>query len=270
MTFRAPPEARDWVRTIPGSYGGGLRALLALRERTPFAEQDLARIAPADVLTQRRIQASARAEGDHRFTMRDAITESGYRNVHCVAVACLVADALGEVAPQGPFQASWYRAAERGILAIFAASTQRAHVDSAFTAGFVFEIGDLLCEMYEATQRHSANEAAPESLPASANGDLASTDLAVALAERWRLPPEILEAVGGPPAEDGEPSILGLIETADRVMARLVAGEPASERPEDGIVMQRLEAMGGREWLDRSAQRLIDLAFVDDRLTKVA
>ncbi len=245
--------------------------MLALRERTRFAEQDLARAIPVDATMQRRLQVSSSALESQHFTMRDAITESGYRNVHSVVISCIVLDALNDLAPQRLHVEHWRRAAERGVISIYATAAHHAHWDIAFAAGFISEIGALLREIYEASDGAPA-AGVSASPPDSSAGDRdpIATDLALTFAEHWGLQGEMLELLGGPAAGGDEPSILALIETANRVGRRLHGGEPESAHPEDEVVVQRLEAIGGRTWVSANAHELISLAFVDDEISNAA
>lgn len=271
MTFRASAEARDWVRTIPRSYGANLRAMLALRERTRFAEQDLARAIPVDSSVQHRLQVASRALERQHFTMRDAIVESGYRNVHCVVVSCIALDALNELAPQRSYMPYWLRAAERGVISIYATAAHHAHWDVAFAAGFLSEVGTLLRQIYEASgDAPAAGVSAPPADTIAEDRDPIATDLALTFAEHWGLQGEMLELLGGSAAGGDEPSILAVIETANRVGRRLRGGEPESAHPEDEVVVQRLEAIGGRTWVSANAHELISLAFVDDAISDAA
>jgi len=271
LTFRASSEARDWVRTIPRSYGGALRAMLALRQRTRFAEQDLARAIPVDSTMQRRLQIASSALERQHFTMRDAINDSGYRSVHCVVVFRIVLDALKELSPQHAYAEHWLRAAERGVLSIFATAAHRAHWDVAFTAGLLSEIGVLLREMYESSSDSPASGlTAPPPHSNVGGGDPIATDLALTFAEHWGLPAELTEALGGPAVAGDEPSIFALIETANRVGRRLRGDAPESARAEDDVVIERLEAIGGSAWVSASARELIELAFVNGEVADVA
>ena len=259
------------MRTIPRSYGGALRAMLALRQRTRFAEQDLARAIPVDATMQRRLQVASSALDRQHFTMRDAISDSGYRSVHCVVAFCIVLDALKELAPQRVYVEHWQRAAERGVLSIYATAAHRAHWDVAFTAGLLSEIGVLLREMYEASSDSSAaGVTAPSPHPNAGGRDPIATDLALTFAEYWGLPAELAEALGGPAVASDEPSILALIETANRVGRRLRGDGPEIARAEDDVVIERLEAIGGIAWVSANARELIELAFVNGEIADVA
>lgn len=271
MTFRASSEARDWVRTTRRDRAYVLCNLLALREGDEFAAQELARLIPADARAHRRLQAATDASEHRLFTVRDGIARSGYRSVHSVSIACLVLDALGETAPQRPNVDFWLRAAERGVLAILAGHAHRAHVDVAFAAGFLADVGILMLAMFERLERGtSGDEVGLEVHAAAARRGGPGAELGAVLAEHWGLPPELAEAMGGPPADGPGVSIREVMASAERAAAWTRGGDRPAAGSVDETLLHMLEAQGGQPWLAGRSRRFVELAFVDDGVTDAA
>ncbi len=273
MQLRASPEAVEWVRARLRSRAPLMHPLLALTEDHKFAEQELAQLVPLDETTRLRLGASGDTPEGRRLTMRDTIAASGYRLVHSVTIACVFVDQLNRLTRQFPYRGFWRRASAIGLLTMYGARVDREHIDLAYSAGFLSDVGSLLAAVHAAGENErAAREATSEriSVAIPPAPQAVATELATTLAELWHMPPVLREAMGGPSAESSQTPILELIASARRLAAEHLDGGPPATEPRDLETWAWVEEQGGADWLLEEARGIIYLAFVDDRPSRAA
>jgi HD-like signal output (HDOD) protein len=204
------------LRPLSGTAG----KVLALSEGDRFSAQQLAEVVIAEpVLATRvlRIANSAFYGAPRRIaSVREAIVLIGFPTVHATALAvCLVDACPRPSAIDG--RRFWKHSVSVATLAEELAKHSGAGVDQAFTAGIIHNIGRLAFAQVEPRGFREA-VAYARTLGASvhqAQIDLfgyTDADLGAALAERWDLPPALIEAIG-----ESEPGARGLGPVAQAV-----------------------------------------------------
>ncbi len=177
--------------------------VLEIAESDHFSAHELAHAISSDAAltaTLLRLSNSAYYGFPRRITtVRDAVVLLGFRAVRSATLAACVVDAFpgGEVVD--PLQA-WRYAITVGLLSEVLARSTRQHMDEAFTAGMLHNIGRLALDqhrpaMLEASKRVA--EGRDISIPEAQQQVLGFTDaeLGGALALHWSFPPELAASV---------------------------------------------------------------------------
>src|SRR5690606_16534044 len=101
MTTTAAASVSERLDAIARRYPStGIRALLSLRGRDPFARQELAQLISRDTTLTERLHTSYRESRVNRpsnqpFTARDILDHWGYRVVHTSTVGNAISDIIG-------------------------------------------------------------------------------------------------------------------------------------------------------------------------------
>ncbi len=261
------------ARQQPGAELRSLQRLLALREESPFALQTLGDVCAADEQQANRLRvASSHYAGTRLVTIRDALREHGYRNVYCVSlVGCFVGAV--DAAMLAPAHAGWWRHAVRlAVIAQAVARGTNAHLDTAFAAGLVADLGDLLLPAYFPDLHAEAQRFGPGAANERAAWGYTRHDVAAGFVAGWGFPDETVDAIAGRPcarcADRHPPQLVDVLERAHRVERRYLdhCGSPEGPTqifPDEPVLAAYLEGHGGLHWLHVLTENMLETAFVD-------
>ncbi|MDA0269456.1 MAG: HDOD domain-containing protein [Chloroflexi bacterium] len=190
--------------------------ILALSGRADFSAHDLAAIIASDqALTTRllRLANSAYYGAPRRIgTVRDAVVLLGFRAVQQVALASCMMQ-RGRPSTHLDYERFWHFSITTALLAEVLARVDGEHLDVAFTAGVVHNVGLLALDQHRPDLLGEAiarSRAEPTSVHQAEHALLGYTDadLGAALVEHWNFPSTLVEAVrdharplDDPPAE---------------------------------------------------------------------
>ena len=132
-------------------------------------------------------------------TVRDAVVLLGFRTIRSTALASSVMDTMhgpGDV-DQERF---WRYSVTVGVLAELLSRAGRQHLDEAFTAGVLHNIGRLALDQHRPGALASARQmAAAQGIPVVRAEEVilgyTDADLGAALATHWNFPPALCEAI---------------------------------------------------------------------------
>ena len=255
--------------------------VLELAEGDRFSAHELAQaIASDQALTAKvlRLSNSAYYGFPRRITtVRDAVVLLGFRAVRSATLASCVIDTLpgGEVLD--PVRA-WRFSVTVGMLAEVLSRATREHVDEAFTAGVLHNIGRLALDQRRPRLLERAIRLAAErqiTLPEAEREVLGFTDaeLGGALALHWNFPPDLADAVGRHQLDVNalpDPRSLVAFVIRARLFARasgITDGveAPSTERPapEWGVppISRTLAQTGGMEGIEEKVAAFVEGAL---------
>jgi HD-like signal output (HDOD) protein len=189
MSTVSYPSLEQLVLTVGSSRPRDTRGqeLLRLSEDQEGAEQALTRIIVGDRTLGARLRRVASTEAvslAHPIpTIRHAIDLLGYRAVHCAALACSFIDAMDGPCHNLHVITFWRHSVSTAMLAQVLATVEQRHLDTAFAAGLLHNVGALVLDQH---------------LTAALEPILGftSADLGAALARQWRLPTAVVDAIG--------------------------------------------------------------------------
>ena len=177
--------------------------VLELAEGDRFSAHELAQTVSADqTLTAKilRLSNSAYYEFPRRITtVRDAVVVLGFRAVRSATLASCVIETLPGGQVLDPVQA-WRFSVSVGMLAEVLSRATHEHVDEAFTAGVLHNIGRLAMDQHRPRELRQCIEVAQArgwTIPQAERQVLGYTDAEVggALALNWNFPPALADAV---------------------------------------------------------------------------
>ncbi|MQA01027.1 MAG: HDOD domain-containing protein [Dehalococcoidia bacterium] len=177
--------------------------VLQITEGDTFSAHELAQAISADqALTARllRLSNSAYYGFPRRITtVRDAVVLLGFRAVRSATLASSVIDALpGSTTVD--YQQMWRYSVTVGMLAEVLARAHRRHLEEAFTAGVLHNIGRLALdqhrpELLNAARRYAEREDVSVTEAELRLFEFTDAELGGALARHWNFPDELADAV---------------------------------------------------------------------------
>jgi HD-like signal output (HDOD) protein len=280
----ADTQLEDLVREVAGlrPLPAAVSRVLRIAEGEHFSAHELAQAIAADqALTARvlRLANSAYYGFPKRITsVRDAVVLLGFRTVRSATLASSVIGAFAGV-DQIDHRRFWHFSVAVGMLAEVLARASRRHLDEAFTAGVLHNIGRLALAQHRperlATVRQLARAEAV-SLTAAETKVLGFTDaeLGGALASHWNFPEELVEAVrlhSASPGDIGDPdSLAALVVQARRSAHAWGMGDGIEIAPPGGEaahspwskppISRVLEQAGGIDGVRDRATAFVDSA----------
>lgn len=277
------PSLEQLVLTVVSSRPQDTRGqeLLRLSEEQEGAEQALTRIVVGDRTLGARLRRVASTEAAslaHPIpTIRHAIDLLGYRAVHCAALACAFIDAMDGPCHNLHVITFWRHSVSTAMLAQVLATVEQQHLDTAFAAGLLHNVGTLVLDQHltsalEPARQRAAAEAIPINDALEPILGFTSADLGAALARQWRLPAAVVDAIGTwrSPEALGGGDLPGLVASAvayghsiglsDRVETNAAA--PAV--PEQALEPLRsaMERLGGVAWLRARVETILEAALI--------
>ena len=177
--------------------------VLELAEGDRFSAHELAQTVSADqALTAKilRLSNSAYYGFPRRITtVRDAVVLLGFRAVRSSTLASCVIEALSGGQVMDPVQA-WRFSVSVGMLSEVLSRATREHIDEAFTAGVLHNIGRLAMDQHRPQElRHCIDiaQARGWTIAQAERQALGYTDAEIggALALHWNFPPALADAV---------------------------------------------------------------------------
>ncbi len=230
--------------------------VLALTEGERFSAQELAGAISADaVLSAKMLRLSNSAYyGFPRkiTTIREAIVLLGFRAVRSAVLAA----GMIEVMPGSnalDYDRFWQYSVTVGMLAEIQARAIGRHLDVAFTAGVIHNIGRIALDQHRSTAFREVLDAAGEDGVTIIDAErrvlgFTEADLGGALALHWSFPEELVEAVACHAVEPEQlPDQQSL--AACVVRARLFAHALGVT---DGVASERPESDDDSRWIDPS------------------
>ena len=214
MTTAVPLDAHDETSPeldILVNEIAELRALPAVATRVieiaggeQFSAHELAQAVASDqALTAKLLRLSNSAYYGYLrkiTTVRDAVVLLGFRAVRSAALASCVIDTLpGKPANTDP-QRFWRFSVTVGMLAEVLSHAHRRHMDEAFTAGVLHNIGRLALDQHRPRELMAVTTLAARKKITIAEAEMAvfgftDAQLGGALAMHWNLPQELVDAV---------------------------------------------------------------------------
>ena len=234
--------------------------VLALTEGERFSAQELAGAISADaVLSAKMLRlANSAYYGFPRkiTTIRDAIVLLGFRAVRSAVLAA----GMIEVLPGSnalDYERFWQFSVTVGMLAEIQARAIGRHLDVAFTAGVVHNIGRLALDQHRSSAfgevLHLAGQGVSVVEAERRVLGFTEADLGGALALRWNFPDELVDAVANHALELKQLSDQQSL-TACVVRARLFAH---SLGVTDGVASERPESDDDSRWIDPSVSAVL-------------
>ncbi len=188
-----------------------LRALPAVAARVieiaggeQFSAHELAQVVASDqALTAklRRLSNSAYYGYPRQITtVRDAVVLLGFRAVRSAALASCVIDTLPDRAANTDPQRFWRFSVTVGMLAEVLSQAHRRHMDEAFTAGVLHNVGRLALDQHRPRELMAATTLAVRKKVSLAEAETAifgftDAQLGGALAAHWNFPEDLVDAV---------------------------------------------------------------------------
>jgi len=204
-------------------------------------------------------------------TVRDAVVLLGFRAVRSAALASCVIDALPDKAANTDPQRFWRFSVTVGMLAEVLSHAHRRHMDEAFTAGVLHNIGRLALDQHRPRELMAVTTLAARKKTTIAEAERAvlgftDAELGGALAMHWNLPEELVDAVAhhqlDPNALPDADSLAGYV-----VRARMFARASGMT---DGIEPRKRDDVDA-EWLmpplSKALQQAGGFPGVEDRVT---
>ena len=133
-------------------------------------------------------------------TVRDAVVLLGFRAVRSAALASCVIDTMPDKAANTDPQRFWRFSVTVGMLAEVVAQAHRQHMDEAFTAGVVHNIGRLALDQHRPRDLMAITTLAKRKKITIAEAEIAvlgftDAQLGGALAMHWNFPEELVDSV---------------------------------------------------------------------------
>ena len=188
-----------------------LRALPAVAARVieiaggeKFSAHELAQAVASDqALTAKMLRlANSAYYGYPRkiTTVRDAVVLLGFRAVRSAALASCVIDTLPGQSSNIEGSRFWEFSVTVGMLAEVLATAHHRHLDEAFTAGVLHNIGRLALDQHRSRELMAVTTLALQKKIPISEAEIAvlgftDADLGGALAAHWNFPEELVEAV---------------------------------------------------------------------------
>ncbi|UGQ49129.1 HDOD domain-containing protein [Massilia endophytica] len=176
-------------------------------------------------------------------TIQQAITVLGFRSVRSLVTACAMTSVWPQQPGHPPLERFWLHSVAAGAAARALAMATRRDSELAFIAGLLHDLGSLVLASQFPAHYQKVIEAIEAGAPSvQAEQEILGMDHAQiggALAEHWRFPPSIREAVAAHHAEDGSGGELGALVAGANVLAHCLAGE-RSTGEEGPAIMARL------------------------------
>jgi len=214
-------------------------------------------------------------------TVRDAVVLLGFRAVRSAALASCVIDTLPDRAANTDPQKFWRFSVTVGMLAEVLSHAHRRHMDEAFTAGVLHNIGRLALDQHRPRELMAITTLAARKKVSIAQAEMAilgftDAQLGGALAMHWNLPQELVEAVANhqlnPNALPDANSLAGYVVRA-RMFARasgMTDGVEARKRndPDAEWLMpplsKALQQAGGIPGVEDRVSAFVDSALGND------
>lgn len=215
-------------------------------------------------------------------TVRDAVVLLGFRAVRSAALASSVIDMLPHRATTLDPSRFWQFGVTVAALADILAHTEQRHIEEAFTAGVLHNIGRLVLDQHRPRDLITAVRFAEQealSIGEAERAVLGFTDAQVGagLADRWNFPEQLVDAIARhqllPTELDDKDSLAALVVRA-RAFARARGFSDGVERADTTAaddawlfppLSQALQAQGGVEGVDEGASVFIGAMFGDGR-----
>ena len=188
-----------------------LRALPAVAARVieiaggeQFSAHELAQAVASDqALTAKLLRLSNSAYYGYPrkiTTVRDAVVLLGFRAVRSAALASCVIDTLPDRPSNTDPQRFWRFSVTVGMLAEVLSQAHRRHMDEAFTAGVLHNIGRLALDQHRPRELMAVTTLAARKKVSIAEAEMAvlgftDAQLGGALATHWNLPEDLVDAV---------------------------------------------------------------------------
>lgn len=133
-------------------------------------------------------------------TVRDAVVLLGFRAVRSAALASCVIDTLPDRPANADPQKFWRFSVSVGMLAEVLSQAHRRHMDEAFTAGVLHNIGRLALDQHRPRELMAVTTLATRKKVTIAEAERAvlgftDAELGGALAVHWNLPEDLVDAV---------------------------------------------------------------------------
>ncbi len=248
--------------------------ILSLGDNQQFSAHELAAVIASDqALTTRllRLANSAYYGSSRRIgTVRDAVVLLGFRAVQQVAVASCMVEQGRRGVGQLDYERYWQFSITTALLAEILARTEGEHIDLAFTAGVVHNVGLLALDQHrpellrDALARARADQTSVHEAERALLG-FTDVELGAALATHWNFPAPLVDAVrdhARPLDDPPPPGSLAAHVSRARIFARAyglsdgLEGRPEPTPPADDWARPplsiSLEHVGG---MDRVLER---------------
>lgn len=269
-----------------------LRALPAVAARVieiagggQFSAHELAQAVASDqALTAKLLRLSNSAYYGYPrkiTTVRDAVVLLGFRAVRSAALASCVIDTLPDKAANMDPQKFWRFSVTVGMLAEVLSQAHRHHMDEAFTAGVLHNVGRLALDQHRPRELMAVTTLAARkkiSIAEAEQAVLGFTDaqLGGALTAHWNFPDDLVQAVAhhgrDPRSVMGEDSLAAYVVRA-RSFARAAGMTDGVERrertdPDAEWLMpplsKALQQAGGMPGVEDRVSAFVDSALGDD------
>lgn len=204
-------------------------------------------------------------------TVRDAVVLLGFRAVRSAALASCVIDTLPDRAANTDPQRFWRFSVSVGMLAEVLSHAHRQHMDEAFTAGVLHNIGRLALDQQRPRELMAVTTLAVRKKISIAEAELVilgftDAQLGGALAAHWSFPEELVEAVANhqlDPRSLPDPNSLAAFVVRARMFAR-------ASGMSDGIEPRKRDDPDA-EWLmpplSKALQQAGGIPGVEDRVS---
>lgn len=234
----------DCVRNLPAFPEALIEVMRALehgelsaRRSIELIEHDQALAASTLRLANSAFYGAAGRVG----SIGDAVRVLGLRTVAGVLTAATLHDRLRvDQCPEFDFEVYWRHAMASAVIARELASLARHDADEAFLAGLMHDVGVLVLAAYEPTRATAVLSLARERQLAVEQAESQLLGVAHPLvggvvAQRWRFPPSIVEAIEHhhEPMPNGQPGTVTLPQLiqATEAMAHVLVAPGEPERP---------------------------------------
>ena len=211
-------------------------------------------------------------------TVRDAVVLLGFRAVRSAALASCVIDMLPHRATTLDPSRFWRFSVTVAALAEILAQAEHRHVEEAFTAGVLHNIGRLALDQHRPRDLMTTIRFAEQEDISIADAErevLGFTDaeLGAALAERWNFPDQLVDTVARhqlSPADVDDRDSLAAIVVRARAFAHTCGLSDGIERTVDSVedaswllppLSQALETHGGIDGVEERASHFIGSMF---------
>ncbi len=229
------------VRDLPALPAAVLELLDMLGRDDVEISEIVARISLDQALTAKTLRlanSSFYGMPRHVASVTDATAVLGLRTVRAVVTAAVLTGSFKPPACRGfDFMAFWRHAVNIAVIARLVAAEAGADTDAAFTAGLLHDVGQLvLASAYpERFAEVLAHRAEAETTLHDAELALLGIDHGAVgglVAEHWRFPQPIVEAIGhhqAPPAHAPALALVRIVHVADQLACGLERGTPAAD-----------------------------------------